>query len=94
MAMAARQKGRTPPPPTVTENSAPTLEVNVDWGEMLFGDLLLFQRLDENAKMTPEVIEALDRVVVGGIRHYKVKEASAIMDAIARASKDRGDAGN
>lgn len=92
MAMATR-KGRTPPP--VEQVPPGAKQIDVDFGELLFGDLLLFQAAAaDDMKLTPDVIEALDRVVVGGIKHRKVKETQAILEAIAAKSKELGDSGN
>lgn len=86
---------RTVPPQPAPEAS-PGETIRVDITNLLFDDVLLFQSMDEqgDGKLTPAVIEALDRVVEGGIRRRKLSDLPAIMQAVAAATVAAGNAGN
>ncbi len=80
---------------TAEEKQVVTIQVNVD--EMTIGDLELLEKWAVNSKKegvligeeisVREVIAFLDRIIVGGVRQYKVTELGSIMEAVTKQIK-------
>lgn len=63
------------------------LEITVDLTKLEIGDLALMQTA-EDQKVSPEMVDMLDRVVVGGCRHMPITRLNDVMKAINEALED------
>lgn len=67
-------------------------EIKIDLDELTFGDLEMAaawqngQRFDQMA-----LLEFLNRVVIGGVKHIKVKRLPEIMDAFTKAVAEQNE---
>lgn len=70
------------------------LDVKIDLGEMTFGDLDLLSRLQTDEISIIDLIPTLNRIVVGGVNHIKIRELPTVTQAIWEAIGDRAKAKN
>lgn len=62
-------------------------QVKIDLDALTIGDLVLFDTLGgETARFTPELMDMLDRVVVGGARRRPLRDLRQIMGALQAAT--------
>ena len=61
------------------------IQLEVDISTLTFGDLLDVMDAMETASNPFQLVRLFDRIVVGGIRGYKLTDFNPIMDAIGAA---------
>ena len=69
----------------MSDTPLPIKEIRVDVSELELGDVEKLMEGGANALPFKDQLDLLDRVVIGGARHVKIKDVPLVMEAIQKA---------